>query len=158
VYIACPDSALDAFGEYPSVDGAPGTVSSSRSCRRSRCSAAGFGRAATILRDGFGAFVAAFLAGTLLRRARGVDFFVFLPVVRRRADAEARRADADARRAVFAFARLRGAAFRPDLGRFRSAALLVRRADFRVRALALRFAITGVLSRAHGPGLGPECP
>ena len=101
---------------------------------------------------------AAFLAGAVVRRARVANFFDFLRGAARRAEAEARRAEPDARRVVFAFARLRGAAFRTDLGRCRMAALLVRRADFRVRAFALRFAITGVLSGAHGPGLGPERP
>ena len=91
-----------------------------------------------------------------MRRARAADFFDFLRAAPRRAEADARPAVPDGRRVVFAFARVRGAGFRTDLGRFRMTALLVRRADFRVRAFALRFAITGVLSGAPGPGLGPE--
>ena len=101
---------------------------------------------------------AAFLAGPLMRRGRAADLLAFLPVVARLTEAEVRRPEADARREVFAFARLRGAALRADLVRFPRATLLVRRADFRVPAFALRFAITGVLSGARGPGLGLERP
>src|SRR5215213_2817845 len=43
-YIWCPDSAADAFAAKFRLDGAPGSVASSRNCRRSRDSATGFGR------------------------------------------------------------------------------------------------------------------
>src|SRR5688572_29465039 len=43
-YIWCPDSAADAFAAKFRLDGAPGTVSSSRSWRRSRERATGLGR------------------------------------------------------------------------------------------------------------------
>jgi hypothetical protein len=118
-YIAWPDSAPEAFDAYPSCDGAPGTVSSSRRRRRSRFSAGGFGRAG--VRETFLRAAAFFAAGRRLlaaAAARGRD---------------AALADFRRGRAVARLVRERADFF-------------VLRAAFRVRAFALRFAITDVLS------------
>jgi hypothetical protein len=154
------------------LDGAPGTVSSSRSCRRSRVSAAGLGR------DGEerGAFFAAgrgeaVRAGVdagrgeaeVRRCAAGVAVLVrdFEAVLREgfvvlRAPRDVLRAPRDAgravcRRAVDFFERWRAFAFCADRDARRVAVLLVLRPALRGPAFALRFAITNVLSvpRVH---------
>ena len=103
----------------------------------------------------------------LRRTARGDFFAGFFFTALRREAAAARREGADTRRAeaeprararAFAFAALPAATFLRGPGR---GFLLLRRAAFRVPAIALRFAIvrfatlrfaiTGVLSGAHEP-------
>jgi hypothetical protein len=135
------------------VDGAPGTVSSSRSWRRSRESAIGFGRDADA-RDGL---------------------FRPLPAEAPRAAGEARRVEADGRagavrfvavardfgaalrdrfavvRAARAFGRaaFRAEALRAGRDALRVALLVVLPAAFLLPAFALRFAITNVLSASR---------
>ena len=156
--MACPDSAEDALGEYPSVDGAPATVSSSRSWRRSRSRAAGRGRlgdVAIALRFG-----AVFLTAVRVRtEARIFDFAAVraprLAAVRRGAvfffrDAVFFREDAARDVAVFAVRRPAGRV-RDGREALRVADLLVFRPVVRVRAFTLRFAITDVLSASDRP-------
>jgi hypothetical protein len=145
--MCCPDSAADALAAKFKLDGAPGTVSSSRSWRLGRASAAGFGRddvarapsragrfAETGLR-GVGAALRAgfFAARDTARRAEALE-------LRRRGRAVFR---AWALRAGFAAFR-REAVLRAEALRVAFFGLL--RPAFRLPAFAFRFAITGPFS------------
>src|SRR5262245_12676842 len=109
-------------------------MSSSRSCRRSRDSAAGFGRTGVLDfgrafgAAGFATLAAFFAAGFAARRSAG-----------------------RAARAALRFVRLAA-----GFDALRTAFLVGFRAAFRLAAAAFRFAITGILSAPQRPALRSE--